>query len=857
MRGTPYRLPRLVWPVQYDIDLTADPARPDFEGRVTIALRIETTTRTIELHARELLVSEPALMTPGQSRRVRLEELRDLELVRLHCDTPLEPGPAELTLNFRGTLSSGMHGLYLATDGQSRAIASQCEATDARAIFPCFDEPEFKARFAWTIRAPTAEVVLANGPVASVEDDGPTKVWRFAATELVSSYLAALTIGSYESTEESEANGVPVRVWATVGKRNQAYFALQFTKQLIPWYEEYFGVPYPFAKYDQVAVPGFDAGAMENVGLVLFRQNLLLMDPGAASWNQEKLVAKVIAHELAHMWFGNLVTMTWWDDLWLNEAFAEWFAHKATHAVTPSYFVWNDFQSDKNRALVDDALPTTHAIYSVVHTPEEALEMFDVITYQKGCAVMRMLEHFLGEEPFREGIRTYMKAFSHRNARGDDLWNHLGQASKQPVGALMRSWIDQAGFPLVTVDATDSTLRLKQQRFYSRPGAKDPGQTWNVPMVVRFEDDEGLKTHRFIFDRSHGETELPARGEVRWCYPNASEIGFYRVRLEDRMLEGLLDRGRNHLETVEKMGFIEDQWALVRSGLGTVERFVPVLESFAETRDHNVARAVMDRYAALDGLLERAEEREARDELHRRVAELFLPHVRLLGYEPRTDEPQNDIQLRALAIYAVAGLAGHQEAVRTCETWADREHEDPRSVDANLAGTFLTVAARYGDATRYERWVETYQDRKAAGAPPQAVLRYLHTLATFRTEELVKRTLHHLNDGLIPQESLGSVLAQLFQNPDGRQAAWEHLKARWAEIRDCVGDMGLSRVVEAVGRLDGRWRQDVVQFFDGHSPRAAERALARGLESMDQREELSRRILPALVEELTAIPPRG
>lgn len=849
------RLPRQVWPARYDIELNADPERSEFEGRVTIAVQVQKAVRSIDLHARGLLVFAPTVLASGQRRPVQLEGLRDHEIVRLHVDPPLDPGPAELTLRFGGSLSAGMHGLYLASDGQTRAIASQCEATDARAIFPCFDEPEFKARLAWTVRAPKNQVVLANGPVHSIEDDGAAKVWRFAATEPVSSYLAALTIGPYEGTEVTEVSGVPVQVWTTPGKRAQAGFAHRFTERLIPWYEAYFGVPYPYAKYDQVAVPGFDAGAMENVGLVLFRQNLLLMDPATASWNQEKLVAKVIAHELAHMWFGNLVTMKWWDDLWLNEAFAEWFAHKATHAVAPSYFVWNDFQSDKNRALVDDALPTTHAVYTKVRTPEDALEMFDIITYQKGCAVMRMLEHFLGDERFRAGIRTYMKAFSQRNADGDDLWRHLGRASKQPVGPLMRTWIDQPGFPLVTVGADGPTLHLRQHRFFSRPGSEDSGQIWNVPMVVRFEDDEGLKTHRFIFDGAAGQERLPARGALRWCYPNASEIGFYRVQLEDPLLDGLLDRGRDHLETVEKMGFIEDQWALVRSGHRPIERFVPVLDSFAETRDHNVARAVVDRYGALDGLLERSGEKEARAELHRRIAELFWPHIHLLGYEPRADEPQNDVQLRALAIYAVAGLAGHPEAIRACEMWADREREDPPSVDANLAGTFLAVAARYGDADRYNLWVETYRSRKAGGAPPQAVLRYLYTLSAFRNEALVERTLAHLGDGLVPQESLGTVLAQLFQNPDGRDAAWDHLKAHWPEIRDGVGDMGLSRVVEAVGRLDSHRRPDVVRFFEDHAPRAAERALARGLESMDQREELSRRILPSLVAALTPTSP--
>ena len=846
MSGRAHRLPRAVWPVHYSIDIATDPARADFEGRVTIRLDVRAEVDAIELHAKRLELSEVRLEVGGRVLTPQVELRPEVEAVRFVVGELLPPGPAALTVAFSGRPNPGMHGLYVAQDGADKAVATQCEATDARAIFPCFDEPEFKARLEWTVRTSKDVVALANGPLASVTEEGDHKVWRFSATEPVSSYLAALTVGRFEGTAETLAGAVPVRVWAIRGKGRQAAFAHGFTESLIPWYERYFDVPYPYGKYDQVAVPGFDAGAMENVGLVLFRQNLLLMDPGAASWNQEKLIAKVIAHELAHMWFGNLVTMQWWDDLWLNEAFAEWFAHKATHAAAPAYLVWNDFQSDKNRALVDDALPTTHPIYAPVATPGEALEMFDVITYQKGCAVMRMLEHFLGEAPFRTGLRTYMRAFAGKNATGADLWRHLEEASGQPVGALMRSWVEQAGFPMVTVALEQGGLRLQQRRFFSSPAATPEDQTWNVPMVVRYEDDLGMREHRFILDRAEALEPLPAEGKVRWCYANSDEIGFYRVRHDGAAAAALLRHGADRLTVVEQMGLIEDHWALVRNATMEVQDFLPVLERFAASRDHNVMRAVSDRLFTLDHLLEEAGEDDTRAVLQRRAAALFGPHLELLGYSPREGESQNDRQRRALAIHTVATLAQAPAAIEACEAWAAREQADPRSVDPNLAGTFVGVAARFGDAARYEIWERTYRARKESGAAPQDSLRYLYSLAAFRPAALVERTLGHLEDGLVPQEAVGSVLSQVLSTTHGQVAAWQHLKAHWEQLRGRVGDMGLPRVVEATGRLPGALRADIVDFFARQPPPGAERALARALENLDQREELKARLVPAL-----------
>lgn len=851
-----FRLPSSVRPTQYDIVLSTDPGRSDFAGSVRITAEVSQSTSAIVLHSRELALHRATLHAGGSTQTLGITTQPEQETATLTPPTPLQPGRIQIDVAFAGKLAPSMHGIYLATDGVHRAICTQCEATDARAIFPCFDEPEFKAVLKWTLRTTPGLTALSNGlekeRSEGVSDAGAAEqVVAFEPTRPVSSYLAAVAIGDFESSPEARVGNIPMRVYAPRGKGYQTSFAQDLATRLLPWYEHYFDFPYPFAKYDQVAVPGFDAGAMENIGLVLFRQNLLLMDPKSASWRQEKVIARVVAHEMAHMWFGNLVTMRWWDDLWLNEAFAEWMAHKSVNATVPSYRIWDDSAEDKSRALFDDALQSTHPIYTAVATPEEALEMFDSITYQKGCAVMRMLENFLGEEHFRTGLRAYMKQYQWRNAAGADLWRALEVASGQPVGTLMKSWVEQPGFPLLSVDfsgaAGDALLQFRQSRFFSDPKAVATSQLWNVPVVVRFQDDRGVHEHRFILDRSEQQERLPSTGLVRWFYANSDDIGFYRLQFGEKALAALLKNGLDQLGPIEQVGLLEDQWALVRAGRGGIMPFIDVLRALSTVREHNVLRALIDRLDMLDLLAKDAGDRDARLKLRSLVGSLLSSQLRELGFEPRPGESQNDIQRRALLVSALGNLARQDDVITLSKHYAGVEQADSHAVDPNLAGVFVAVAAKFGDEADYERWVQTFVERKQAGRTPQEVSRYLHTLSVFRRPGLTEKTLGLLEEGAIPQEALAQVLGQLLAYRHSQEPAWRFFREKWSLLRERVGDMGLSRLVEAVGRLPAQHREDVVRFFERNTPSGAERALTRALERMDQHEELRQRVTPDLI----------
>src|SRR5581483_3369113 len=381
----PYRLPTIAKPRAYVVEIDASVREPTFSGRVRIDLDVASATDAIELHARDMTFRDVLVEAAGVKQSGRVEEDASREMIRVRFAQKIPAGAATLTIAYAGQVSRNMEGLYLSKDGAEECLATQCEETDARGIFPCFDEPAFKATFQWIVTTDAANVVLANGPAQKVEDaPGGQRRWTFAPTRRMSSYLVALAVGRFASTPEIKARDVPLRVWAMKGKEGLGGWSNELAARAIPWFEDYFAIPYPFGKYDQIALPSFSAGAMENAGLVTFRQVYLLLDPKTASFKAKKAAARVIAHEMAHMWFGDLVTMAWWDDIWLNESFAEWIAHKTVAALQPDYRIWEDFQLGKAAALAPDALESTHPIYSPVETPAQATELFDLITYQKG-----------------------------------------------------------------------------------------------------------------------------------------------------------------------------------------------------------------------------------------------------------------------------------------------------------------------------------------------------------------------------------------------------------------------------------------------------------------------------------------
>ena len=849
MSTSTYRLPTHASPRRYDVQLDAQLGREEFDGHVIIALDLHEANDTIDLHARDLTVTDANLIIDGRSHPAMVTIDPDNERIVLQFPQAFPVGEASLGLAFSGKVSQTLKGLYLAQNPPEQVLCTQCEATDARAIFPCFDEPTFKAQFAFEITTPDS-IVLANGPLLSVTDNNTTKTWKFAPTKTMSSYLVALVIGDLTSTVEQIVNGIPLRVWAMRGKEQLGTFALEYTARLLPWYEDYFGAPYHYDKYDQVAVPGFAAGAMENSGLVLFRQELLIMAPESSSWKQEKTIAHVIAHEFAHMWFGNLVTMQWWDDLWLNEAFAEWICYRVISEISPEYRLWDDFQGAQNFALDADALENTHAIYSPVKTPAQAQELFDAITYLKGCAVLRMLENFLGSEPFRNGLRTYMQEFAERNAQGSDLWRHLQAASQQPVTQIMESWIMQSGHPCVTVTLESRNgqqqLQLSQKRFFTNPQA--PGenhQLWHIPLVIRYADDTGAHIIRHVLANATGTLTLQVNGELRWCYLNADQIGFYRQSLSGTLLNKILIHV-DQLSPSEQMGFLGDQWALTRSGNQPITQFLEVLTAMASRSDnYNLLFEIVEHLHTLEQMVEDLGNASVLDQFRQWVRSLFEKRLKALGFEPSPGESTEVSQQRISVINAITTLAHDPEAVAQVVVLAEREALDPQSVDRNLAATVVAVNAQFGDGELFKKHVNIYQARKANGAPPQTVTRYLYSFASFRAPELVSQTLSLLDEGIAPKEAVMPVLGQMLAARHSQLAAWEYIKSNWLTIKE-IG-LGASELIKDAGKLPYSSRKDFVEFCEANVKGIADMGYAQALETMDLLAEFQARTKHELV----------
>ncbi|HEX8727126.1 MAG TPA: M1 family metallopeptidase [Ktedonobacterales bacterium] len=846
-----YRLPQTVHPRHYDIQLDARPGRETFSGSLAVQVAIAAPTNTIELHARDLTITNARLASPsGQTFAATVAPDAEREIAVITLDGEAPAGGATLAFDFAGSLSPSLEGLFLSKDGPAEMLCTQCEATGARAIIPCWDEPTFKATFAWTVTTSPGQTVLTNGKLLGTEPsaDGASATWRFAPTKPMASYLIALAIGEFASAEERVVNGVPLGIWALKGKEPLGKFALDITAELLPFYEDYFATPYHFDKLDNLGVPNFGAGAMENAGLIISQAVVLLLDERAASRRQELTVAEVTAHEFAHMWFGDLVTMRWWDDLWLNEAFASWMAYHAVDTLRPQYRVWDEVQGGTDQARAADSLASSHPIYNPVETPRAVMENFDTITYEKGGAVLRMVHDFLGDELFRAGLRAYMAEFAESNATGADLWRHLEKASNQPVSAMMESWILQAGHPLIDVALVgggapgEMTLAVSQRRFYSAANAPSSDQLWQVPMQVRYEDDAGVHMARYLLTERSATFSIPVSGELRWLYGNASEVGFYRQRLDAALL-GKLRANLSRLNAAEQKGLLRDQWALVSNGDQSITPYLDTLAALTSSDDETlISQLVNEHLNRVENLLEVAGDEPALAGYRAWVKQLFEGKVAALGYEPQAGEPVERSRLRASVLNALANDARDPEAIAHARTLQEREASDPAGVDPNLAPVAIGATARAGDAATYDRFLSLYAARKGGDFTPDQVERYAGTFALFEPSELTQRTFDLMSQGeeTFPFQAQIRLMAVTLMQPRTQAASWNYIKDHWDFIQQRAPFIS-PFVVEFSGVLPETMRADIVAFWDSHLNGEYAGPYARALEQIDQNAELRAR----------------
>jgi puromycin-sensitive aminopeptidase len=831
-----YRLPTHIRPISYDAEVKVEPAAQRLAGRIRIALAVDRPTEEIVLHAADLEIEAVALSAGGRERApVEQRSSAASETLVLRFGEPVPAGEAVLVLSWRGVISNGLRGMYLAAPGLA---ATQFEAADARRVFPCFDEPAFKARWKLAVEAPRAGAVLSNGKPVADEDRGATRRVTFAETPPLPTYLVAMVVGDLDALPALSSRSVPVRTWATPEKLKLTGFGQDVAVEVLPRLEDYFGVPYAFGKLDQVGLPEFEAGAMENAGLITYREVALLLDPATASLAQKKRVAEVVTHELAHQWFGNWVTMAWWDDLWLNEAFATWMSFKIVDAWNPGWRVWLEFDQGKASALQLDALRSTHPIRAEVRSVAEAGEAFDLITYEKGGAVLRMIEGYLGEERFREGIRIYMRRHAMGNTVADDLWSALAEASREPVVELANAWIGKPGFPLVTASRTGRTLRLEQRRFFSDPAdAAGAGEdAWPVPLVLKLGRGGAVREQRVLLRARSAEVQLEE--EPDFLCANAGATGFYRVAMDAAGLAAL--RGNlSALAPAERIQLLSDEWALVRAGVRDIGEFLDLCAAFQGESDHAVLDELVSRLWTIEHRLVSDEDRPA---LQRLVASLFRPQLEAVGWGGAPSEPDAVRLRRAAAVRALGMVARDPAVIREASDRLDRWLAGDRAaLEPNLHDLAVTLAARAGDRVRFDRFHELFRKE----TDPAFRRRYLLALGAFEDPVLAAEGIERLyaQDG-VPLQDTAFYAGSLLGNRVAREPAWARLRRSWDPLYGRVkgAPMLIRRLIEAIGALVERRHLDEAEaFLASHPLEEARQAIAQTLERLRQEVSLRER----------------
>ncbi len=829
-----FRLSRTVLPRRYDAQVSLDLEQKAFSGRQTVELSVEGATRQIVLHGISLEVQRAQLQAGGKTLTPTVAVLPQSETLVLTFGEELPVGAASLQVDWKGKFTEGLRGLYLA----GKVASTQFEAADARRLFPCFDEPAFKARWAIGIEVPDGLASLGNGPIVSEEVKGGRRTVRFAETDVLSSYLIALVVGPLVPSTELRAAGIPIRTWSLPEKAHLTAFAQEVAAAVLPRLADYFGLPYAYGKVDQVGIPDFEAGAMENAGLITYRETALLLDPATAPLSVQKRVAEVITHELAHQWFGNWVTMVWWDDLWLNEAFATWMAYKIVDPWRPQWRVWLDFDNGKAVALHLDALRSTHPIRGEVHNANEAGEAFDAITYEKGGAVLRMIENFLGEAGFRDGIRAYMKQHARGNAVADDLWSALAAASSQPVLEVANAWIRKSGYPLLSVSLSGRSLKVSQARFYSEPGVSSE-ETWPVPLVIRYRDAGGIREHRVLLQSREQTLQLPGEGEIAWVCGNGHNTGFYRVAYDASTLKKI-SAGVQELSPAERGSLIADQWALVRAGRSEIGAFLELAQGFAHEQDYAVLDELVGKLAYVQRRLTEGQEEVA---FRAFVEKLFAPQLERLGWDPAPGE-SDDVKLqRASLVYAVGGIARSPSALREAQARVTRLlGGDAQALEPNLQDVAFGMCARAGDALLFDTL-----EGKFPGEPDPAIKRrYLMALSAFEDPKLAQRGQELFFGGKVPMQDTAGFVNGLLANRTARDAFWKQIQQRWDEVIARTGSapMILRRVVEAMGALITRAHLTEAQaHFAAHPVEEAKQATGQTLERLSQDVALRERVM--------------
>jgi puromycin-sensitive aminopeptidase len=845
-QGTAYRLPRSVIPSRYEIELRLDPAAPAVAGKVDIAVTVREAVGEIVLNGKGLTdVAGAVIRADGaviEVDRVMPDEVS--ERLALVFDSELTAGEYTLHLAFTARLSDDMVGVYRSryrddAGSEHVVIATDLEATNARRCFPCWDEPDLKASFAMTLVVPDGLTALTNTPEIGREaaDPGFVRV-RFAESMVMSTYLVCVVVGLLSLTPTADAGGVPVRIACRPERAHLADYATQVAVFALEWFQDYFDLPYPERKLDMAAIPDFASGAMENLGLVTYREELLLVDPVNAAHAERFSVAEVIAHEIAHMWFGDLVTMRWWNGVWLNEAFATFMSYLCLDAMKPSWRVFDAFQVERVHAFEVDCLASTRPIEFPVDSPDDASGMFDTLTYFKGGAVLRMIEQWLGPGRFRAGIRRYLAAHAYGNTETHDLWDALEAESGEPVRRIMDAWIFQPGYPAVHVRRDGAVIHLSAQRF--APSLPNDTTSWPVPLIVRqlLPGDEVVE---HVLVESAG-LQLTLAHPDALVVANSGSVAFVRTFYDDELRARLVKRAAQDLTPGERHSLVDDGWAAVLAGYAPISSFLDMTAGLAGETSPLVWHTMITGLGWCDRFLSG----EPRERFRADVRDLTRPALGRLGWDSPDGETDLDRELRGDLIRAL-GILGNDPETHDQARAAEALARAGTFVEPSVAAAAVDVVAFAGGSDEYEAFRARHKDAPT----PQDERRYRNALSKFRDPALMQRTLELATSDAIRPQDAPFMLSRAMTNRDVGEMAWRFVRDRWDEL---VARFAASNVIflayGAFTLTSPDQVADVQSFFTEHDIPQNRLSLAQSMEQQRLMAVLRRRASAELADRL-------
>ena len=798
-----------IFPINYDLTFVPDLSKFIFNGTEIITVNCPKPTNVISMHCAEIKIKSCIVKNNNETIKTILKLNPKKEELNIKLSKKIK-GKSVIEIDFSGILNDKLLGFYRSQYKQGKKIkylaTTQFEAADARRAFPCWDEPEYKATFDISIIADSKFTAISNMPVASKKRMKNKTLYKFAKTPVMSTYLVYLGVGEFEYLS-SKTGKTQIRVVTTKGNKSKGRFSLSLGKRLLKSYEDYFGIKYPLPKLDLIAIPDFASGAMENWGAITFRETLLLYDPKNSSTKTKQYIAEVISHEIAHQWFGNLVTMKWWNDLWLNESFATFMATKFVDKFYPEWELWDQFvEEDMNTAMGIDALNSTHPIDVKVNSPAEIREIFDAISYDKGGCVLRMLENYTGEAKFQSGLKQYLSKHKYQNATGNDLWNEISKTSKMPVNKMVQTWLKQPGFPIIEISQNGDTLDIHQSRFLMEQKNKSK-EKWLIPISIGLTKES---THKLISKKS---TKIKISKSQLGFVANLGRKGFYRVKYDDDLLLNLkLLVGENKVNPIDRWAIQNDLFALCVAGKEKLRNYFDFTDAYYN-EDTYLAKTNVVNNLNFVYLLTFWE--DFTEDIKKYTINYLRKLSSDLGWDKRKGEKHTDSLLRSFVIFAL-GKMGDEQILSNAETRFMKFLKSPTSLDPDMRETVYSLVAWNGDSKTFSKLIQLYKKTTSM----EEKLRFLSALCLFRDEKLLKKTLDFSQSKYVRSQNMSLSIIKIASNPYGRKILWPWLQKNWNRLGKKIGleNPLFDRIVASISLMADDSMEHEIRVFFKHNP---------------------------------------